>query len=253
MNGCISYQAARRLAALAARSGAHGFSLAQWMGMDADTLSGCVLELFHTTGHSFCFEIFYELNHVRIIRLVSRSPAAYAWSFNHGEMAGDILFDIYRFAGTFHFRNGRSFRAWVSVVARNRMRKAVKHFRNRPKSLSYGSGEISDRKASNPLDRILARETRQQQRAILWLLLCGCMAGIHKTSIEEKEILRLHEGEGLPFREITARSPRSMADVARINRRARRKVAKFLKDCLSQAGVRQALIPEPSSRVRRLG
>jgi RNA polymerase sigma factor (sigma-70 family) len=203
---------------------------------DADSLSGRILERFKATRAPELFASFYELNAGWMETHVARAARTLPPGIVPHEMASDVFLDVYRSVDTYDFRGGSAFRRWMCVLARNRIRKALRAFRARPLTLGTEGMDPDDRGAGDPFQRMLGREARARMLRCWWLLIRLCQAGILTTTLPEREFLRLHLAEGLSYRDLAERFDISLPEVASRMRRGRRKVARFMKHCLQRIG-----------------
>ncbi|MFH1998656.1 MAG: sigma-70 family RNA polymerase sigma factor [Planctomycetota bacterium] len=223
-----------------------GKAEADW---DMDALSGIVLDLFKNTGNEFYFEAFHRLNSKRVIRLISRSPWASAWSFNHAEVAAEIFSDIFRFVNTFTFKGGASFRAWIRVITKNKIKRKLRSAAAGPLVYTSDLTEITARDLSDPLPRLICEESALMLIAGWKILLRLCAQGIRlETTRLEREVLRLHESEGLSYEDLSSRMGISRREAILAARRGRRKVAAYIRSILA-ASARTI----PTSRIRGSG
>lgn len=203
---------------------------------DRDTLSGYLLNLFRLTNNGPCFDAFYRLNVKRLVFRLSRSPYASAWNYDHMEMAADIFHDIFHAAHTFSFRGGVSFRAWLRVITRNKIRKALRNRSSLPTIRLDYVEEIRESVSSDPLRLLIHRERTRSMFSGCWLLASICAHGLrHAITNQEEEVLRLHESEGLSYKAIARRLEISLREVVCIGRRGRRKVACHIRRELGKA------------------
>jgi len=222
--------------------------------MDVDTLSGHLLDLFKNTGKSFLFDAFHKLNAERLAYQVSRSPWASAWSFNHAEMAAEIFYDIFRFAHTFTFRGGVSFRAWIRVITHNKIKKTLRSRATIPIVYTSNFTEISDRHSSDPLFRLICKEKHNSLLAGWWILVRICAQGIRVAiSQQEREVLWLNESKGMSYRALSKRLKISRREAVSTARRGRRKVAGYLRKRLASTTQRINASKRESPRAPELG
>jgi len=200
--------------------------------MSADTLSGRLLENYRASRTRQVFDAFYALNAGWVTRTISRSGGAYAWSFNHTELASEVFHDVFRYCHSYNFQGGPAFRRWIQVLIRNRIRKAIRSFRVHSSHLSTPSEEIPDHGMSDPFNRMLLQEENDRLLQVWWLMLRTCQKGIEKTSALEQASLRLHELEGLRYQDLSMHLNISVSEVSALLRRSRRKVARYMSSSL---------------------
>jgi RNA polymerase sigma factor (sigma-70 family) len=196
---------------------------------DKDEQSGRVLERFREEGDPVLFEQFEALNRAWLTRFVARQPIAFAWSFDHQAMAGDILHDIYFSTSRYTYRGGPPFRAWIRRLARNKMLKTLQKARSVPAALPADPAWPHDRGAGDPMQRLLFEEEGEALLVRWWIVAALCMEGVNRLEPGERRALALHDLDGLSYRDLGRRLDLSVREAGNTLKRARRKVAVFVK------------------------
>lgn len=202
--------------------------------MDRDTLSGCLLDRFKTNRDNRIFNVFYALNVRWVSEYVSRMRGVYSMSCDAFEMTADIFHDMYRYAGSYSFRSGPSFRRWVCVLARNRMLKSLRVINGGPASLSSLPVDPSDQGRGDPLRRMIESEEISILFSSWFLLLRICQKCLDGVPVVERSVLRLREMEGTPYRGIAERLDIPPDKVPALVRKSRRRVARFVQARLDE-------------------
>jgi len=204
--------------------------------MDSDSLSGMLLESYKGKPVNEIFELFYKLNVDRIDTLVRSFGRGYAWNRDPTEMITDIFYDIYRYAQAYSYKSGAAFNCWIRVLAKNRMRKAVRIFHSKQRSLYINADDQKGSGANNPCSMAAYNEELNISQKGVRLLLFICVKAISKATAIEREALSLHELHGMTYREISKRFQISLPSTAVLIRRGRRKVVRFMVAYLKQIG-----------------
>jgi len=220
--------------------------------MDRDALSGRVLEMFYQTRDERLFRVFYELNADWLGVFVGAVARRLCCPNDPNELISDIFFDIFRCSGSFAFQGGPSFRNWIRVLAVNRVKKAARSRMARPWVSLYSVEERDDDGFGDPLRMMIEHEESSRNISCLLLILYACGLGIDSISPLERKALRLHEMEGMTYRELSEALQISVSEVAACLRRARRKVAKQMNGFFSAQG-RPSGRPYGRSRSRTVG
>jgi RNA polymerase sigma-70 factor (ECF subfamily) len=132
----------------------------------------------------------------------------------------EVMLEVVRGFQRFQWRDERAFLRWVTQIARNNIRDALR--RRREKALESFSSTLFaslDRQASPPPEEQV--ETQDEIERML--------EALEKLSEAHREVIELRDLEGLAYREIATRMNRSSEEAAQmLHARALTALTKFL-------------------------
>lgn len=204
--------AARRAQAILDRHGAPGpaerFGLEVGTAEADEALATLVMDLYRETRDPEVFEALVGLRRDFLLRRVRFRIRQLGAALEAEEVFQDVLVNVYRYPDRFDARRPGAFRAWVSTIVDNAIRRRFRKRASAPELVLTPDDELcraEDVRSREPIDEAAGREAGERAAAAVGILLAAYWQAY--TSLNERERLVLHlvEVEGRRYAEVAER------------------------------------------------
>lgn len=170
------------------------------------------------------FEALYAYSAPVVLAMIGRGLRGQGRRFDANELCQDVFVNVYRYAGSFRDEHARSFRGWVSAIARNVIRRQLSNASSLSiHDLPEGVSEPADSRFGPSACASIEEERDSIARA--WgTLLLHYLAAWEELSPRDREALHLIEVEGVSYAEACERLSVGMSNMKMIMFRARKRI-----------------------------
>ncbi len=235
--------AARRAARVLERCGVPGpfesFGIERGSAQADDALATLVMGVYRATRDPEAFEALVGLRRDFLLRRIRFRMHQLGASLDADEVFQDVLVNVYRYPDRFDASRPGAFRAWVSTIVDNAIRRRFRKRVSAPELVLTPDDELcraEDVRSLEPVEEALGREAEEQAAGAVGILLAAYWKAYASLNERERLVLHLVEVEGQRYAEIAARLGIRPEALKMVVFRARRRIHDRLTVMFARAG-----------------
>lgn len=202
-------------------------------------LATLLMDVFRETRDPEVFEVLVDLRRDFLMRRVRFRVRQLGAALDVDEVFQDVLVNVYRYPDRFDARRPGAFRAWVSTIVDNAIRRRFRKRVSAPDLVLTPDDELcraEDVRAREPVDEAECREAGEEAAAAVGILLAAYWQAYASLNDRERLVLHLVEVEGQRYAEVAERLRIRPEALKMVVFRARRRIHDRLTVMFSRAG-----------------
>jgi RNA polymerase sigma factor (sigma-70 family) len=209
-----------------------------------EALATLLMDAYRATRDPEAFEALVGFRRDFLLRRVRFRIRQLRAALDADEVFQDVLVNVYRYPDRFDARRPGAFRAWVSTIIDNAIRRRFRKRASAPDLVLTPDDELcraEDVRAIEPVDAAVGREAGERAAGAVGILLAAYWQAYASLNERERLVLHLVEVEGRRYAEIAERLGIRPEALKMVVFRARRRIHDRLTVMFARVGNQAAL------------